>query len=81
MKAWVGSANWTTNSFQHLEFGTWIIDDTFAETALAYLVDLLSFSEPYDSRAADPNPDLEATEWDDDAFQQAAAEREDWYEE
>jgi hypothetical protein len=73
ISVWMGSANWTERSSSHLEFGTWTTDPALAESALEFMIDLIRISEPWDSLAPQPSPELVAGEWDHGAFAEAAA--------
>lgn len=74
MRAWFGSANWTTASAEHLEFGLWVDEPTLVDHAFRFLLDLLTFSEPLDTNSDQPSPELVDAEWDDDAFAEYMAE-------
>ncbi|GAA3123369.1 hypothetical protein GCM10020001_050010 [Nonomuraea salmonea] len=70
---WLGSANWTNaSSSGHLEFGTFSTDRALVRGAYDFLADLLSVSEPFDSKARRPTPDMAPAEYDDEAFGNAA---------
>jgi hypothetical protein len=72
MSVWMGSANWTTHSRRHLEFGAWSTDPPLAEAALEFITDVIKASEPLPSQAERPSPQLVEGEWDDDAFAELA---------
>lgn len=67
-RAWLGSANWTPGAAEHLEFGLWVDEPQLVEHTFQFLLDVLKFSEPLDTTAHHPNPELINAEWDDDAF-------------
>ncbi|MGW5155749.1 hypothetical protein ACWEPN_09735 [Nonomuraea wenchangensis] len=70
---WLGSANWTNaSSSGHLEFGIFSTDRALVRGAYDFLADLLSVSEPFDSKARRPTPDMAPVEYDDEAFGNAA---------
>jgi len=73
-KAWLGSANWTTGSAQHLEFGLWTTDLSLVEHTFKFVLDVIRFSEPFNTEADHPEPELVAAEWDDEAFYEAVSE-------
>lgn len=70
MRVWLGSANWTEAADKHLELGVWIDDADLAERCLGFLTDLVTFSEPFESATAGPEPDLVPAEYDDEAFRE-----------
>lgn len=72
--AWLGSANWTKGAAQHLEFGLWTTDPDLVDSTFQFVVDVIRFSEPFDTATDHPEPELVAAEWDEDAFREAAAE-------
>ena len=72
MRVWMGSANWTHQAHQHLEFGVWITDPALAESALEFIADLVKVSEPLPSQAVSPIPEFVEGEWDDNAFAELA---------
>jgi hypothetical protein len=74
MRVWLGSANWTTGSAGHLEFGLWSDDPQLAAVTLEFFCDLVRFSEPYSAATVGPEPELVAATWDDEAFADYAAE-------
>jgi hypothetical protein len=74
LSVWMGSANWTWPSSRHLEFGAWSRDQALAQTALEFVTDVIKSSEPLDSAAVPPTPELVEGTWDDDAFAELAAE-------
>jgi hypothetical protein len=73
-KAWLGSANWTKGSIQHLEFGLWTTDPSLVEQSFGFVLDVIRFSEPFNTAADHPEPELIGAEWDEEAFREAAAE-------
>ena len=76
VSVWLGSANWTKASADHLEFGLWIADPALLEATLDYITAVIKISEPPSSNAARPSPELVQAEWDDAAFAEALAEME-----
>ena len=74
LSVWMGSANWTWPSTRHLEFGAWSRDQELAQSALDFVTDVIRASEPFDSLAVEPTPELVEGRWDDDAFAELAAE-------
>lgn len=72
-RVWLGSANLTHNSRRGLEFGLWSTDTQLAEHALRFMADLLAYSEPLGSTAANPNPEYDAVEFDEEAMREAYA--------
>lgn len=78
--AWTGSANWTYMSAKHLEIGLWTEDPAFCAQAWRFVSDVIAFSEPFDSRAAGPEPTLVPATWDNDAFVEVMREMRDGYE-
>jgi hypothetical protein len=78
MSVWVGSANWTKLAAKHIEFGAWSTDEQLCETALGFLTAVIRASEPLDSSAFSPIPELVRGEWDDEAFAELAAEYRDY---
>lgn len=73
-KAWLGSANWTKASVQHLEFGLWTTDPSLMKRTFQFVLDIIRLSEPFDTATDHPEPELIAAEWDEEAFREAAAE-------
>lgn len=71
---WTGSANWTKNARRSIEVGAWINDPALLEHATDFLIDVLALSEPWDSTALRPAPELVAVDYDDDAFADYLAE-------
>jgi hypothetical protein len=69
-RAWHGSANWTSNAGSHLEFGNWIDDPDLVDHTFRFLLDVITFSEPFESTTARPQPELVDATWDDAAFQE-----------
>jgi hypothetical protein len=63
-RVWIGSANWTYLTKDHLEIGLWIDDRQLVTYATEFLSDLISFSEPFGSTAILPTPELQAYEPD-----------------
>jgi hypothetical protein len=76
VSVWLGSANWTKASAYHLEFGLWTTDPALLEAALDYITAVIKISEPADSHAVQPSPELVQAEWDDAAFAEVLAEME-----
>jgi hypothetical protein len=74
LRVWMGSANWTRGSLRHLEFGAWTHDQALAKAALEFVTDVIRSSEPFDSTAVPPTPELVEGRWDNDAFAELAAE-------
>jgi len=74
MSVWMGSANWTTASQWHIEFGAWSHDEALAKDSLDFLTAVIKLSEPQGSVAGRPSPELVAGEWDDDAFAELMSE-------
>jgi phosphatidylserine/phosphatidylglycerophosphate/cardiolipin synthase-like enzyme len=69
---WLGSANWTDASSQgHLEFGILSTDRKLVRTSYEFLADVLTVSEPFDSKARRPTPELAPVEYDSEAFDAA----------
>ena len=68
MSIWMGSANWTQNSPQHLELGAWSTDAELAAAALEFVIAVIKISEPYGAGPGGPEPQLVEGEWDDAAF-------------
>ena len=66
-RAWLGSANWTKHASQHLEFGLWTTDAVLVERTYRFVLDVIRFSEPFDTATDHPEPELIAAEWDDAA--------------
>jgi hypothetical protein len=73
-RVWMGSANWTRKSSDHIEFGAWCDDPALVRTAAAFLTDLVRFSEPIGTPTTAPEPEMVAATWDDDAFYEAMTE-------
>jgi hypothetical protein len=69
---WMGSANWTTWSSKHLEFGAWTTDAALTKVAFEFVIDVIRASEPRDSSASLPSPQLTEGIWDEDAWQTLA---------
>jgi hypothetical protein len=62
---WCGSANWTEPSRKHLEVGFWSDDQGLVHSATDFLGSVIaSFSEPWDSECAGPEPDLVDVKFD-----------------
>jgi len=76
VSVWMGSANWTTASAYHLESGLWTTDPALLEAAFDYITAVIKISEPADSQAVHPSPELVQAEWDDAAFAEVLAEME-----
>jgi len=74
LSVWMGSANWTTRSSKHLEFGAWTTDAALAELALEFVTDVIRAREPRDSSASLPSPQLTEGVWDEDAWQRVVRE-------
>jgi hypothetical protein len=74
LQVWMGSANWTRGSLRHLEFGAWSHDPALAIAALEFITDVIRSSEPFDSAAIPPTPELVEGTWDDEAFAELVAE-------
>lgn len=72
--AWLGSANWTKGATQHLEFGLWTTDPSLVDYTFQFVLDVIRFSEPFDTTTDHPEPELVDAEWDEGAFREAAAE-------
>jgi len=77
---WMGSANWTQAARRHIEFGVWSSDVDLVQHNYAYLLSLLTFSEPRGASTIGPEPDLVSAVWDDDAFREYFAKHRDQYE-
>jgi hypothetical protein len=73
-RAWLGSANWTRGATGHLEFGLWVDEPQLVEHTFAFLLDMLKFSEPFDTANDQPSPELVDAEWDDAAFAEYLAD-------
>ncbi|MFC9694333.1 hypothetical protein ACFTSF_37665 [Kribbella sp. NPDC056951] len=73
-RTWMGSANWTYASVQHVEFGLWSTDPKLVQRNYTYLLRLLQFSETQGSKAPGPQPELVPASWDDEAFREYFAE-------
>ncbi|NYF56565.1 hypothetical protein [Micromonospora purpureochromogenes] len=78
-QVWLGSANWThAAESDHLEFGLWADEPMLVKEVSEFLLDLLMFSEPLDTTANEPSPELADAHWDHAAFYEAMeAMRED----
>jgi hypothetical protein len=76
-KAWLGSANWTEPSPNHLEFGVWTTDRELVAATFEFVTDVIAFSEPLDTVETDPTPELAQAVWDDAAFAEALADMPD----
>ena len=70
-KVWLSSANLTANSRNGLEFGTWSDDEDLKRHVTEFLVDLLSYSEPFGSTSPDAEPELVPFEFDEEAMWEA----------
>lgn len=71
---WWGSANWTAASANHLEVGFWSDDPALVGHMTSFVESVIAFSEPWDSLAEGPEPDLASVEFDDDALREYMAE-------
>ncbi len=69
-----GSANWTKGSANNLEIALWSYDKTLVEQSKKFAESLIEFSEPWDSTAESPDPNLRSIEFDDEAFAEYMAE-------
>lgn len=76
MSVWMGSANWTQNSPQHLEIGAWSTDHELAVAALEFVTAVIKISEPYGAGPGGPDPQLVEGEWDDAAFAEVLGDME-----
>jgi hypothetical protein len=65
---WIGSANWTQNAAQHIEFGAWTTDEALCKSALEFMTAVIKASEPLTSAAPAPLPELSQATWDDEAM-------------
>ena len=81
LSVWMGSANWTTWSAKHLEFGAWTTDEALTKAAFEFVIDVIRASEPRDSAASLPSPQLVEGQWNDDAFAELAREMAEAHEE
>jgi hypothetical protein len=77
---WMGSANWTQQARNHIEFGLWSIDPDLVQRNYEYLLSLLKFSEPRGASTIGPEPELVSAVWDDVAFAEYWAEHHKQYE-
>jgi hypothetical protein len=77
---WMGSANWTRQARNHIEFGLWSTDPDLVQHNYEYLLSLLKFSEPRGASAIGPEPELVSAVWDDAAFAEYWAEHHEQYE-
>lgn len=68
MGVWLGSANWTKNASQHIEFGAWSTDEHLCRAALKFMTAVIKASEPLSSEALNPDPELAEAEFDDAAM-------------
>jgi hypothetical protein len=62
-----GSAN-------NLEIALWSDDKTLVEQSKSFVESVIEFSEPWDSTAESPDPNLRTVEFDDEAFAEYLAE-------
>lgn len=79
MRFWIGSANWTRKSADHLEVGVWSDDEELCAHMLGAVASVVAFSEPFSAdgpASVVPNPAMVPIEWDDDACREAAAQYE-----
>jgi hypothetical protein len=67
--AWFGSANWTRGATDNLEFGLWVEQPDLINHALDFLIDVIRFSEPLETKFDIPKPDLVDVGWDHKAFE------------
>jgi hypothetical protein len=74
-QAWLGSANWTKGAAEHLEFGLWTTDSALVDWTYRFVLDVIRFSEPFDTAADHPEPELVGADWDDAAFAEAIADQ------
>jgi hypothetical protein len=74
LRTWVGSANWTSFAPSHLEIGLWSDDAELMARNLQFLLDVLRFSQTFESASTGPEPELVDSEWDDEAFAQYDAD-------
>jgi hypothetical protein len=81
-QVWLGSSNLTRNARRNLEFGIWTDDPSLLAHTKKYLSNLLTYTEPFDSYRAHPEPELVPYEFDEEAMAEAAADMrgEDKYE-
>jgi hypothetical protein len=73
-RLWVSSANFTYGSRSSLEFGYWTEEEDLVSGVARFLGSLIGASEPLDSAADAPSPELAPVEYDDVAMAQAWAE-------
>ncbi|MPZ26515.1 MAG: hypothetical protein GEV12_08665 [Micromonosporaceae bacterium] len=76
---WMGSANWSYNTRNHIEFGMWSNDPDLVRHNHQYLLSLLTFSEPRGATSIGPEPELVSAVWDDEAFRDYFADHHDMY--
>lgn len=76
LRAWLGSANFTYNSRRSLEFGLWTNDHSLLEKINQFLVDLLTYSELFNSYKSYPEPERIPYEFDDAAMYEYLREHE-----
>lgn len=74
LKLWVSSANFTKASRSHVEFGFWTDDAALLESADRFLQSLIAMSEPFDTEAGPPSPELVEAEWDGEDLHDFAVE-------
>ena len=72
LTVWLGSANWTGGSTNHLEFGIVSRDAKLLSTATDFVADVIAFSEPLDSKCVGPEPNMVGYEVDDAAMWEAS---------
>lgn len=75
-RLWISSANFTERSRESLEFGFWTEDADLVRGASRFLVKVLGYSEPLESDADTPDPELAQVEYDDYAMAEASLARE-----
>ncbi|OBK47885.1 hypothetical protein A5655_00145 [Mycobacterium sp. 1081908.1] len=69
---WMGSANWTGGSTNHLEFGIVSRDAELLTAATDFVADVIAFSEPLGSSCTGPEPNMLVYEVDDAAMWEAS---------
>lgn len=71
---WCGSANWTKGSRSNLEVAQLSDEPELVRTMESFVEDVIRFSEPIEMHQVfDPEPNLAACEFDDDAMAEACA--------
>lgn len=79
---WLGSANWTEGSANHLEFGIVSRDAKLLSEATDFVADVIAFSEPLGSSSAGPQPSMLGYEVDDaamwEAYENQRLARDEW---